>query len=271
MRSAAFENWSAKARAVKIEDEIARRGIKLRGTIERCGPCPKCGGEDRFSINTKKGVWNCRQCGVGGDVIELVEHLDGVDFIGACKTLAGEPPPKPNGKDRTGTKPKKIVVAEYPYRDKVALWPLWSSVSSIRIRMEVSSLKTASGKRHFSQKRPDPDHPGEWIWNVDGVAVLPYRLPELVEAIATGHPVLIVEGERKADLLWSWNIAATCNAGGARKWKPEHAEFLRGADVVLVPDNDNVGWEHVNEVGASLVGIAKRIRVLSAASCQGEG
>ena len=33
-------------------------------------------------------------------------------------------------------------------------------------------------------------------------------------------------------------------------------------DVVLVPDNDSVGCEHVNIVGASLVGIAKRIRVL---------
>ena len=77
MRSAAFDNWSAKARAVRIEDEIVRRGIKLRGKIERVGPCPKCGGNDRFSINTKKGVWNCRQCGVGGDVIKLVEHLDG--------------------------------------------------------------------------------------------------------------------------------------------------------------------------------------------------
>jgi hypothetical protein len=73
---------------------------------------------------------------------------------------------------------------------------------------------------------------------------------------------LIVEGEAKADLLSSWNIAATCNAGGAKKWKSEHSEFQRGADVVLVPDNDNVGWEHINAVGAALVGIAKRLRVL---------
>jgi hypothetical protein len=214
--STAFENWSAKARAVKIEDEIARRGIRLRGIIERCGPCPKCGGEDRFSINTKKGVWNCRQCDVGGDVIKLVEHLDSVDFIGACTTLAGEPPPKPNGKDRTGTKPKKVVVAEYPYRDESG------AVAFVVERIEYQSpdgsfvIKDGKRKKTFSQKRPDPDHPGEWLWNVDGVAVLPYRLPDLVGAIATGRPALIVEGERKADLLWSWGIAATCNAGGQR-------------------------------------------------------
>jgi hypothetical protein len=34
-------------------------------------------------------------------------------------------------------------------------------------------------------------------------------------------------------------IAATCNAGGANKWPRELASHLRGADVVLVPDNDD--------------------------------
>ena len=70
----AFNTWADKARAVPIEREIERRGILLRGSVDRCGPCPKCGGDDRFSINTDKQVFNCRGCNVGGDVIELVEH-----------------------------------------------------------------------------------------------------------------------------------------------------------------------------------------------------
>jgi putative DNA primase/helicase len=117
----------------------------------------------------------------------------------------------------------------------------------------------------FRQRRPDPDHPGRWLHNVDGVAPVLYRLPQVQEAIAAGRPVLVVEGEAKADLLWSWNVAATCCAGGAKKWKPEHSEFLRGADVVILPDNDGVGWEHANVVGSSLSGIAKRIRVVALA------
>jgi hypothetical protein len=52
--------WAEQARAVRIEDEIARRGIKLRGRVDRCGPCPMCGGTDRFAINTRKQVFNCR-------------------------------------------------------------------------------------------------------------------------------------------------------------------------------------------------------------------
>jgi hypothetical protein len=50
------------ARSVRIEDVVARSGIKLRGRVDRCGPCPRCGGTDRFSINTKKQCWNCRHC-----------------------------------------------------------------------------------------------------------------------------------------------------------------------------------------------------------------
>ena len=115
--TAHFDSWTARARAVPIERETDRRGIKLRGAVERVGPCPKCGGEDRFAINTNKGVWNCRGCGVGGDVIELVEHLDGIDFIAACTALTGEPPPKTNGGDRSG-EPRKIAAAEFRYEDE---------------------------------------------------------------------------------------------------------------------------------------------------------
>ena len=94
------DQWVEQARAVHIEDELARRGIKLNGKVdkvERAGPCPRCGGDDRFSINTKKQVFNCRQCGGRGDVIDLVRWLDGVEFIEACTTLAG-PSPAINGK-----------------------------------------------------------------------------------------------------------------------------------------------------------------------------
>ena len=58
--SAASDAWVMRARSVPIEDEIARRGIHLRGKNERCGPCPKCGGDDRFSINVAKQIYNCR-------------------------------------------------------------------------------------------------------------------------------------------------------------------------------------------------------------------
>jgi putative DNA primase/helicase len=81
-----------RARTVPIEHEIERRRIDLRGRVERCGSCPRCGGRDRFSINVKKQIWNCRGCAVGGDVITLVQHLDCADFTTAVQILAGGRP-----------------------------------------------------------------------------------------------------------------------------------------------------------------------------------
>jgi putative DNA primase/helicase len=83
----------AQARTVRLEDEIGRRGIKLtRCGAELYGPCPKCGGTDRFSISVAKQVWNCRGCQRGGDVIALVQNIDGLDFLAACTVLAGGEP-----------------------------------------------------------------------------------------------------------------------------------------------------------------------------------
>jgi hypothetical protein len=79
-----------KARAVPIERIVEEHGVELRGKIERVGPCPRCGGRDRFAINTRKQVWNCRGCQQGGDAIALARFLDGSTFQEACTVLAGE-------------------------------------------------------------------------------------------------------------------------------------------------------------------------------------
>src|SRR5262249_61998798 len=68
------------ARSVRIEREIGRRHIHLKGKTDRCGPCPVCGGTDRFSINVTKQGWNCRGWVNGGDTIAPVPALNPVNF-----------------------------------------------------------------------------------------------------------------------------------------------------------------------------------------------
>jgi hypothetical protein len=81
-----------------------------------------------------------------------------------------------------------------------------------------------------------------------------YRIGDEVNkgAIANHEPILIVEGEGKADLLLSMGIAATCAIGGAGKWRrygyPNYLEDLQGASLVLVPDRDTKGLEHMSDV-----------------------
>jgi putative DNA primase/helicase len=112
----------------------------------------------------------------------------------------------------------------------------------------------------FKQRRPDGN--GGWIWHLDDTRRVLYCLPELLEDLAAERTIFIVEGERKVDLLLSWNIPATCNSGGAEKWLPEFSGIFSEADVVLLPDNDEPGRKHVEAVAASLVAASARVRVL---------
>lgn len=80
----------AEAAARTCASWAAERGWTLaRAGAELVGPCPVCGGTDRFAIHTAKNVWQCRKCGVGGDVIFLVQHTEGCSFVEACEKLAG--------------------------------------------------------------------------------------------------------------------------------------------------------------------------------------
>lgn len=82
----------AEAQAIAIGDIVHRldlTGLHRAGT-EMVGPCPVCGGKDRFGINLQRGLFNCRRCDVGGDGIKLVEHALGLDFKGALAYLVGE-------------------------------------------------------------------------------------------------------------------------------------------------------------------------------------
>jgi hypothetical protein len=76
------------ARAVRIETMARDRGLRLRRHgHELVGPCPRCGGQDRFAMHTGKQVWHCRGCNIGGNVIALVMHIDGCDARAAAGTL----------------------------------------------------------------------------------------------------------------------------------------------------------------------------------------
>ncbi len=58
---------------------------------------------------------------------------------------------------------------------------------------------------------------------------MPYRLPELLTAVAEGREVYVAEGEKDVDRLHREGVTATCNPGGAGKWRPEYARHFAGA------------------------------------------
>ena len=255
MTSAAWDAWVARAKATDIAEYAAKRipGLKRNGrnSKELVGPCPQCGGDDRFAISTTKKLFNCRGCRKAGDVIALAGMLASCDFAHACEILTGEPPPegkkrkKPNG---SGGEPLGILVGTYDYTDEIG---------------ELLFQTCRYDPKDFRQRRPDGN--GGWTWNLGSVRRVLYHLPRLIEGIANGQAAVIVEGERDVHCAEALGLVATCNPMGAGKWKPKHElnEFFRGADVIIVPDNDEAGWKHAHSVGAQLHDIAARVRVLA--------
>jgi 5S rRNA maturation endonuclease (ribonuclease M5) len=98
-----------------------------------------------------------------------------------------------------------------------------------------------------------------------GVRRFPYRLPRVIRAVKTGRPVWVCEGEKDVHALERAGAVATCNPGGAGKWRDEYAGWLDGADVVIVADRDEPGRRHAAQVAVSLDGKAASVTVVEAA------
>jgi hypothetical protein len=220
-----------------------------------------------LSIDLKKGTWYDHEQQIGGGAIDLVkqqrgfsETRDAVAWLEAEGYLNGKHEPKANGDGRRlGTE-----VAHYDYVDEAG-----------NLVLQVVRFEP----KDFRQRRPDGR--GGWQWSIAGVRAVPYRLPELLDALAQDYLIFVVEGEKDADNLRKIGAHATTNAMGAGKWRSALNQYFIGADVVIIADNDpqqtdkacklqfhpdgrprHAGQDHAQAVAAELVEVAARVRVL---------
>jgi hypothetical protein len=110
--------------------------------------------------------------------------------------------------------------------------------------------------KRFSQRRLDGK--GNWIWNLDGVERVLYRLPELLQY--SDATVFVTEGEEDADRVALLGHCATTVASG--NWTGVNIEALAGRDILILEDNDDAGRKRALEAATTLYGTAKTIRVV---------
>jgi len=72
--------------------DLAVQKVKLKKASstnggEWQGPCPGCGGNDRFHVWPEKGTYWCRGCGKAGDAIQFLRDFEGKSFREACDYL----------------------------------------------------------------------------------------------------------------------------------------------------------------------------------------
>jgi len=188
-----------------------------------------------LSINLKRGVWYCfGGCG-GGGILEFETRKNSGSPEAAwvrVRSIIGRP--------LNGAGPEPVAV--YDYTDETG-----------KLQYQVLRLP---GKK-FTQRQPDGR--SGWLWHLKGVRRVPYRLPELLKA----SRVFIPEGEKDVETVRSHGLVATTNSNGAGKWQPEFARYFEGKDVVILPDNDDPGRKHAEQVAATLQSVAQSIKVVT--------
>ena len=161
-----------------------------------------------------------------------------VEKLGLEMTDLFKEEPKRNGNG------KFHIKAEYNYRDEQG------NLLYQAVRLE---------PKDFRQRRPDGNG---WSWSLQGVPRVLYRLPELLAADPDDY-VFIVEGEKDVENLRVLGLVATCNVGGAGKWRNEYSLWLENRICIIIGDNDDAGRLHAQQVYNSIsqanVGAVARI------------
>ena len=202
------------------------------------------GSQGSKSVDTEKGTFYDHETGESGGFVDLFKlarpQING-NIADALENEFGM------DKDPQFEKRERDVTTVYDYVGDHGV-----------LEYQVVRTDFADGKKTFRQQRPDGQ--GGWIKNLKGIERIPYNLPAVIHH--KERIVFVVEGEKAADKLNEIGLLATTNNGGSGQWGDEHAKWLKGRRVVVMPDNDEVGVKHGAKVVNTLVGVAKEVRLL---------
>lgn len=199
--------------------------------------------------NAAKGTFFCDTCKKGGGAIEFARLL-GIELPKSTVSVNGRRPKASSGKIAT---PAPSTVTKYDYKKD-------GKVICQSVRKQF-----ADGTKTFFQRRPRTG--GGWINDMEGIEPPLYRIDEFKDEDQQPFPiVMVVEGEKDVDRIYSESdgssLCATTNIGGAGKWHDRYSDDLVNEDVLLIPDNDRPGYQHMLKVYRSLEGKAGGLRIL---------
>jgi putative DNA primase/helicase len=237
----AFDDWKRRA----DEPDLLETAIKYGATLKRVGrehvgPCPACGGTNRFSVNVIKHKWNCRGHGGGRGPINMVVHIAGLSFLQACEELTGEPCP-------TG-KAKPLSPAEQAARARIC---------------DESAVKQRRREAQEHQYQEDTRSTARAIWAsakpIDGTLAQSYLMDRGIPAFESGavrfHPSLLYPNGKNYPAL----VARVDDMVGevTAVWRIFLRADGRKADV----DNAKLGIGPAAGGAVRIGGVGKRIGV----------
>lgn len=223
-------------------------------------PCPVCGKNTFFVALPGRDWGTCHhpECKKSTRIIKGSSsmHRD---------TYTPYVPPTPN--EQTTAKPKEDLGTITEKREHI-----YYNEDGTDNLTKVDITKYSSGKKTAYQSRWDAKAK-KWVSGkgaLNGVVTTLYDAPllKLLQAAPQAEKdsttVYIVEGEFDCETLKKHSLLATTNPMGAGKWnQPQYNELLRGLNVVILPDNDNIGRDHAAKVFQALQGIAASVKIVN--------
>lgn len=237
------------------------------------GPCPQCGGIDRFraldDVETTGGLF-CNQCHNGStspkssDGLASIQWLQNCTFPEAMTIVADEIDKVGNrhhSQPHPPAMPKKVHRNASHAADSLA----WGMAKN---GMILEQRKPDAGWRYRNADGSDagavyrwnlPDggkeirqvsktatgcSPAGWITSAMPEPRPLYRLPEIIDA----DEVWICEGEKSADAAVLLGLQATTSAGGSGAAEKSDWQPLDGKRVCILPDNDEPGEKFARSV-----------------------
>jgi len=283
-----------KTAALRAIDSVLARwlpgGKLVDANAEYTAPNPTRADKSAGSlkVNMSKGAWCDFATGdKGGDLIDLVQYIQGGSHVDACNALADFLNVTPSG--------AKAAPAPASSRAKAPEWEALlpipaAAMSKIHYKhrqhgkpSKVWIYRDANAEPLMALYRFDlkPDEDGKprkafapltWCRSANGETHcwrwqgLPeprplLRLDELAQRPEA--PVVVCEGEKSADAaaVLLPDHVATCWPNGAQSWQKADFAPLAGRDVLLWPDNDDNGAGQ-----ACMAALAQHLQRLGAAS-----
>jgi len=213
--------------------DLIRRDTPLRKVgHEYHGPCPWCGGRDRFTVWPERRRWWCRGCAEHGDAIGYVRLRDGLGFVEACEALgaSGSELGTPTGQGAKRPPALPPVELETPpgeiWRMAAASFLahsqdlLWSDVGTrARAYLAARGLKEETVHVFGLGYQPTDTHMPVAAWGLDGHAIWAPR------GIVIPHQV--------GDVLWLLNVRRPQSTGPKYHAIRGGTRLLFGVDTLI--------------------------------------
>lgn len=211
------------------------------------------GAQGSKAIRLDKGVWHDHETGESGGVVDLVKtHLIPVsdrEKHGAVANFLHKEFGAPL--DDTAAPVEDISVFKPGMRLVDTYWYMNERGEK---HLRVERHEDGAGDKTFRQytaRNLTPSKDSSYY-------AVPYRLDSILAA--PDKLVFIAEGEKCVHALEHLGLLATCNPGGAKNWHVSLGKWLDGRRVVVLPDNDQAGSDHADDVIEKLKPWASEIR-----------